>query len=267
MLMEKAMIFETHAHYDDESYQEDRDTLLAAMPQQGICRVVNVGAAFAGCVDSIGLAEKYEHVYAAIGIHPGNIEDWNENVCSWLKKHAAWKKTVAIGEIGLDYHWEKEETVRQRQQEVFEAQLVLAREVGLPVIIHSREAAEDTLRLMKEQHAEQIGGVVHCYSYSKELAEEFVKMGFYIGVGGVITFKNARKLKDTVAALGLSHIVLETDCPYMAPEPYRGSRNVSTNISYVAAAIAELLGCSVQQVEQETMENAFRLFPRAMKST
>ncbi|MGN0341254.1 MAG: TatD family hydrolase [Roseburia sp.] len=256
------MIFETHAHYDDEKFDGDRAELLTSLPDKGIGRVINVGAEFQGCLDSVTLAETYDHVYAAIGIHPSDISDLTEEVFDWLRRKAAWEKTVAIGEIGLDYYWDKEPAVQQAQREAFIRQLQLARDTGLPVIIHSRDAAEDTMRLMKEQHAEQIPGVVHCYSYSKEMAREFVKMGYYIGVGGVVTFKNAKKLKETVADLGLEHILLETDCPYMAPEPHRGSRNDSTNIPYVVQTISELTGQDPQTVEAVTWENACRLFPK-----
>lgn len=256
------MIFETHAHYDDEKFDPDRKELLLSLPQKGIGRVINVGAEFQGCLDSVKLAETYEHVYAAIGIHPSNISDLTEEVWKWLRGKSAWEKTVAIGEIGLDYYWDKEPDVQQAQREAFAHQLRLADEMQLPVIIHSRDAAEDTMRIMKEEHGERIPGVIHCYSYSREMAREFVKMGYYIGVGGVVTFKNAKKLKETVADLGLEHLILETDCPYMAPEPHRGSRNDSTNIPYVVQTIAELTGEDPQTVEAVTWENACKLFPK-----
>lgn len=256
------MIFETHAHYDDERFDEDRAELLTSLPKKGIGRVINVGAEYQGCLDSVALAETYDHVYAAIGIHPSNISDLTEEVFDWLREKSVWEKTAAIGEIGLDYYWDKELVVQQAQREAFARQLKLAKETGLPVIIHSRDAAEDTMKIMKQEHAENIPGVIHCYSYSKEMAREFVKMGYYIGVGGVLTFKNAKKLKETVVDLGLSHIVLETDCPYMAPEPHRGSRNDSTNIPYVVQTISELTGQDPQMVEAVTWENACRLFQK-----
>lgn len=256
------MIFETHAHYDDEKFDRDRAKLLSSLSDKGIGRVINVGAEYQGCLDSVALAETYNHVYAAIGIHPSNISDLTEEVFEWLREKAAWEKTVAIGEIGLDYYWDKEPAVQQAQREAFVRQLQLADDTGLPLIIHSRDAAEDTMRIMKEQYAERISGVIHCYSYSKEMAREFVKMGYYIGVGGVVTFKNAKKLKETVADLGLEHILLETDCPYMAPEPHRGSRNDSTNIPYVVQTISELTGQDPQTVEAVTWENACRLFSK-----
>ena len=188
------MIFETHAHYDDEKFKEDREQLVSSLPEQNIRRVINVGADFAGCVDSVALAEKYDYIYAAIGIHPSNIEDATEENLAWIKGKASWEKTVAIGEIGIDYYWDKEPTVQQAQREMFCRQLALAKEMSLPVIIHSRDAAEDTMNIMQQAHKDGIPGVIHCYSYSKEMAKEYVKMGYYIGVGGVVTFKNANPI-------------------------------------------------------------------------
>jgi TatD DNase family protein len=254
------MIFETHAHYDDEKFKEDREQLIASLPEKGIKKVINVGADFAGCVDSVALAEKYDYVYAAIGIHPSNIEDATEENLDWIKEKTSWEKTVAIGEIGLDYYWDKEPTVQQAQREMFRRQLVIAGEADLPVIIHSRDAAEDTMDIMQQAHKDGISGVIHCYSYSREMAKEYVKMGYYIGVGGVVTFKNAKKLKETVAEIGLPHIVLETDCPYMAPEPHRGTRNDSTNLIYVVNTIAELTGTTPEEVQSVTWGNARKLF-------
>lgn len=257
------MIFETHAHYDDERFEEDRDQLLAAMPGQGIERIINVGANIEGSKNSIELAKRYDYIYAAIGVHPSDISCLNDGAMEWLRSQAAWEKTVAIGEIGLDYYWDKEPQVQMRQQEWFRRQMELAREVKLPVIIHSRDAAEETMHLMREMNAQEIPGVIHCYSYSKEMAEEFIKMGYYIGVGGVVTFKNARKLVETVEAIPLERILLETDCPYMAPEPNRGTRNDSTNIPFVVAKIAEIKGVTAEQVQDVTTQNARTLFSKA----
>lgn len=254
------MIFETHAHYDDDRFQEDRESLIASMPERGIGRIINVGASIASTKTTLALAEKYEFVYAAVGVHPSDIADLNEETYGWLKEQTSWEKTVAVGEIGLDYYWDKEPEVQERQRYWFRRQLELARETGLPVIIHSRDAAADTLEVMKEAHAGDIPGVIHCYSYSKELAQEFVKMGYYIGVGGVVTFKNAKKLKETVETLPLERILLETDCPYMAPEPHRGERNDSSYIPLVVEKIAELKGVDAETVERVTEENARRLF-------
>lgn len=256
------MIFETHAHYDDDRFDGDRDTLLASMPERGIERIINVGASIASTKTTLALAEKYDFVYAAVGVHPSDIGDLNEESYQWLREQALGEKTVAIGEIGLDYYWEKEPKVQERQRYWMKRQLELAQETGLPVIIHSRDAAADTMAVMRQANAEKIPGVIHCYSYSKELAQEFVKMGYYIGVGGVVTFKNAKKLKETVEALPLERILLETDCPYMAPEPHRGERNDSSYLPLVAAKIAELKGVAIEEVERITEENARKLFSR-----
>lgn len=256
------MIFETHAHYDDERFAEDRDTLLASMPERGIGRIINAGSTLVSTKETLAIAQNYPYVYAAVGVHPSEIGDLNEEMFAWLKEQTRQEKTVAVGEIGLDYYWDKEPEVQKAQRYWFKRQMELAREETLPVIIHSRDAAEDTMRLMQEIHAEEIPGVIHCYSYSKEMALEFVKMGYRIGVGGVVTFKNARKLKETVEAVPMEAILLETDCPYMAPEPHRGTRNDSSNIPYVVNTIAQIKGISTDEVEQITWENAMRLFTR-----
>lgn len=256
------MIFETHAHYDDERFLEDQDEVIESMPEKGIGRIINVGASIESSKTSLDLAKKYEYVYAAVGVHPSGVDGLNEETFSWLKEQTSDDKTVAIGEIGLDYYWDKESEVQKMQRMWFRRQMELARVVNLPVIIHSRDAAEDTMTLMKEIHAEEIPGVIHCYSYSKEMALEFIKMGYYIGVGGVVTFKNAKKLKEAVEAIPLERILLETDCPYMAPEPNRGTRNDSSNIPYVIAKIAELKGISEEEIERVTEENARRLFTK-----
>lgn len=254
------MIFESHAHYDDKQFDDDREELLLSMKKNGIEAIVNVGSDFRGCKDTVELAEKYDFVYGAVGIHPSDIEDLNEETYQWLKEKAALEKIVAIGEIGLDYYWDKEEEVQRQQRYWFKRQMELAREVNLPVIIHSRDAAEDTLKLMKEIHAEEVPGVVHCFSYSKEMAAEYVKMGYYIGIGGVVTFKNARKLKEVAAVIPLECILLETDCPYLAPEPHRGSRNSSLNLPYVAAEIARIREITPEEVIEATKRNAKRFF-------
>ncbi len=253
------MIFETHAHYDDARFDDDRDILLSAMPQHGIGRIINVGASVASSRASLKLAETYDFVYAAVGVHPSETACLSEESFDWLKRQTNGSKVVAVGEIGLDYYWEKESAVRRLQQHWFRRQLELAVLSGLPVIIHSRDAAADTLRILKET-AGKITGVIHCYSYSPELAEELIEMGFYIGVGGVVTFRNAKKLKETVSRIPSDRILLETDCPYMAPEPHRGLRNNSTLIPFIAEQIAAQKGISREEVERITWDNAMRLF-------
>ena len=254
------MIFETHAHYDDERFDEDRDMLIEKLFQKNICNIINVGASIESTKTTIALAKKYKNMYAAAGVHPSDIAGLNEETLAWLKEQTKDPKVVAVGEIGLDYYWDKEEEVQKAQRYWFAQQMELARESQLPVIIHSRDAAEDTMRVMKEVHAEEIPGVIHCYSYSPEMAKEFIKMGYYIGVGGVVTFKNAKKLKETVMQIPLERILLETDSPYMAPEPHRGSRNASGNLVYVVEKIAELKGITAKEVENATLANARKLF-------
>lgn len=257
------MIFESHAHYDDEAFDEDRDELLASLEEHGIGTVINVGASLEGCRATLRLMRKYPFVYGAMGVHPSETAQLDEDGFVWLKEQCTVDKVVAVGEIGLDYYWPEPEKAVQKRW--FERQLVLAQEVGLPVIIHSREAAKDTLDVVRTLHAEETGGVVHCYSYTKELAREYLNMDFYFGIGGVITFKNARKLKEAVEYIPLEKILLETDCPYLAPEPNRGRRNSSLNLPYVAQAVAELKGVSCEEVVETTRENAERLFLASRK--
>ena len=247
------MIFDTHAHYDDEQFDGDRDELLKSMPDLGVGTIVDVSATYESCEKVLALAGKYPHVYAAIGVHPDEVGELNEDKIQHMKELCRNKKVVAVGEIGLDYYWDNEP--REVQKKWFIRQLELAGELDLPVLIHSREAAADTMEIMKE-HAKGLSGVIHCYSYSKEMAQEYIKMGFYIGVGGVVTFKNAKKLKEVVENIPLTSIVLETDCPYMAPEPNRGKRNNSAYIRYVAEKIAELKGITYEEVVEQTEKNA-----------
>lgn len=268
------MIFETHAHYDDERFTGDREALLPSLFDKGIGKIINVGASIATTKTTLELADRYEDVYAAVGVHPSDIRDLNEESYTWLLEQTTRSKVVAVGEIGLDYYWDKEPKVQENQRYWFCRQLELAAKSSLPVIIHSRDAAEDTMRILKEMGAWEISGgasrkemggelgVIHCYSYSPEMAREFVRMGYYIGVGGVVTFKNARKLKETVQEIPLERILLETDCPYMAPEPHRGERNDSSYIPYVVEKIAELKGVTPEEVERVTWENAMSLFFR-----
>lgn len=252
------MIFDTHAHYDDKAFEEDRESLLTQLPEQGIKRIVNIGASLESCRATIELMEKYSYVYGALGVHPSETAELDEASFAWLKEQCGRKKCLAVGEIGLDYYWEEPEPAVQK--EWFVRQLELAREVKLPVVIHSREAAKDTIDIMKAQKAEEIGGVIHCYSYTKETARTFLDMGFYFGIGGVLTFKNGKKLREAVEYLPMERIVLETDCPYLAPEPNRGKRNSSLNLPYVVEALAQIKGLEPQEIERQTWENACRLY-------
>ncbi len=251
-------IFDTHAHYDDEAFDGDREELLKSLPVQGIARVVNVGASLKSCRQTLRLMETYDYIYGAIGVHPSETAELNEEAFAWLKEQCAHEKCVAVGEIGLDYYWDEPE--REVQKEWFVRQLDLARQCSKPVIIHSREAAKDTMDIMTAEHAGEIGGVVHCYSYTKEVAQIFLDMDFYFGIGGVLTFQNAKKLKEAVEYIPLEKMVLETDCPYLAPVPNRGKRNSSLNLPYVVSAMAEIKGVDEETVRRVTWENAHRLY-------
>lgn len=252
------MIFESHAHYDDEAFDEDREELLMSLRGHGIDKVINVGASLASCRITLELIQKYPFIYGAMGVHPSETAELNEENFAWLREQCAMDKVVAVGEIGLDYHWKEPEPHVQKVW--FERQLIMARETGLPVIIHSRDAARDTLDMLQALHAGDTGGVIHCYSYTKEMAREYLQMGYYFGIGGVITFHNSKKLKEAVAYIPLDRILLETDSPYLAPEPNRGRRNSSLNLPCVAQAIAELKGVSYEEVVETTQENAMKLF-------
>ena len=253
----KSMIFDSHAHYDSEQFNEDRDELLNSMESQGVGTIVNSGASWDSVTEVVELAHKYPFMYAAVGIHPDEVGALNDERFEFMKAQCQQEKVVAVGEIGLDYYWDNES--HDVQKKWFIKQLELARELDLPVIIHSRDAAADTLEIMKE-HAQGLRGVIHCFSYSIELAREYVKMGFHIGIGGVVTFKNGRKLKEIAAEIPLDRILLETDCPYLAPVPFRGKRNDSSYISYVAQEIAELKGISYEEVVAQTEQNGKELF-------
>lgn len=247
------MIFDTHAHYDDKQFDEDREMLLDSMQAGSVGTIVNASATVESWDKVLELTKEYPFVYGMIGVHPDEVGALDEEKFARMERLLQEEKVVAVGEIGLDYYWDNES--HEVQKEWFIRQLELARKWNVPVNIHSREAAADTMEIMKK-YAQGMKAIIHCYSYSKEMAEEYVKMGYLIGVGGVVTFKNARRLKETVEAIPLSHIVLETDCPYLAPEPNRGKRNSSLNLSYVAQAIADLKGVTAEEVIKVTEENA-----------
>ncbi len=251
------MIIDTHAHYDDEQFDADREELLGSMEEGGIGLIVNAGSTVTSWDKIVELTEQYPFVYGAVGVHPDEVGELDEEKFLRMADLLDRDKIVAVGGIGLDYYWDKEK--HDLQKEWFVRQLGLAREKEMPVIIHSREAAADTFEIMK-QHAAGMKAVIHCYSYSPEMAREYVKMGYYIGIGGVVTFKNAKKLKQVVQEIPLESIVLETDCPYLAPVPYRGERNCSLYLPYVAEQIAELKGTTVEEVIQQTEKNSRELY-------
>ena len=254
------MIIDTHAHYDDEAFDADREALLASMHDGGIEKIVNVCASVDGLHDTVELMEKYPFIYGAVGVHPDDADKMTEETLEEIRKLCKLPKAVAVGEIGLDYYWHKEEHEHEIQKKMFRAQMEIAREAQMPFMIHSREAAKDTLDIVKDcMKGGMYGGIIHCFSYSREIAAEYLKMGLYLGIGGVVTFKNAKKLKETVQYAPLSQLVLETDCPYMSPEPNRGKRNSSSNLPYVAQAIAELKGITAEEVIDVTRQNAEKL--------
>ncbi|SCJ20283.1 Uncharacterized deoxyribonuclease YcfH [uncultured Eubacterium sp.] len=252
------MIFDTHAHYDDKQFEQDREELLASMKDNGIGTIVDVGSNMETSAWIVDAVKRYPMMYGAVGVHPSDTADLTDSDIDTLKEYAGKDKILAIGEIGLDYYWDEPE--RAIQKKWFEAQIELAREVKLPIIIHSRDAAKDTYDIMKALHAEDIGGVVHCFSYSKEMARQFLDMGFYIGIGGVVTFKNAKTLKEVAAYAPLDRIVLETDCPYLSPEPNRGKRNSSLNLNYVAEELSQIQGIDKEELIAVTEENARKLY-------
>lgn len=259
------MITETHAHYDDKAYDEDRDLILAEMLGENgtVDRIVNSGADLATSRNSLGLAERYPHIYASVGFHPDESGEFY-GVEEEYEKMLSHEKCVAVGEIGLDYHWDK--WPHETQKDVFLKQWELALKYDKPIVIHSRDAAEDTLTIVKDMcekikaSGKQVRADMHCYSYSLEHAREYLKYGFYFGVGGVVTFKNARKLQEVVAEIPLQNMLLETDSPYLTPEPFRRNRNQSSYIAYVAEKIAEIKGISVDEVYRVTSGNAERFF-------
>lgn len=252
------MIFDTHAHYDDEAFDEDRDEVLTSLRERGVGTVVNVGASMEGSRRSVSLSEQYEFVYSAVGVHPDEVGELREEDMEWMREQLQKPKVVAVGEIGLDYYWDKEG--HDLQKKWFLRQLELAKELKKPVIIHSREAAADTMELLKANYHGEMPMVMHCYSYSMEMAREYRKMGLYLGIGGVLTFKNAKKLKETVLESPMEYLLLETDCPYLAPVPNRGKRNDSGMLKYVVQELAALKGITPEEVIRITEENARRFY-------
>lgn len=254
------MIFETHTHFDDRAFDGDRDEAIKRAVNAGVGRFINVGASMESSRTSLELTRKYSEFYASVGVHPEETASLSEDDMSILGGYSEDEKVIAIGEIGLDYYWDEPD--RDVQKKWFARQIALARQVNLPLIIHSRDAAEATLDILKSEKAEEVGGIMHCYSYSREMAVKFLDMGFYIGVGGVVTFKNGKKLKEVVEYVPLDRIVTETDSPYMAPVPVRGKRNSSEYLPYIIEEIARIKQISTEEVEEVTFGNAMRLFKK-----
>ena len=275
------MIIDTHVHYDDEAFDADREELIGSLQENNIGLVLDIGSTKESLPKIRSLMDRYDFVYGAMGLHPDEIGDLTDELLGEIREDMKNPKVLAVGEIGLDYYWNKEE--QELQKAAFRKQINLALECGKPVVIHSREAAADTLDILREMYGKgslwealhgavpaasgtgsgptERKGVMHCYSYSAEQARIYTReLGFYLGIGGVVTFKNAKKIKEVVADTPLEYIILETDCPYLAPVPYRGKRNCSLYLPYVVQAIAELKGVSPEEVERITEENARRLF-------
>ena len=250
------MLFDTHAHMNDPAFDEDREAVLLGLYDKGVQTVMNVGCCLDSSRDCIAMAEKYPFVYASVGTHPDSADEVDEAVIETYRKMLEHPKVMAIGEIGLDYYYET--IPREIQQKAFRLQMELAQQTGYPVIVHERNAHDDGMRIVKE--FKKVTGVFHCYSGSAEMARQLVDMGWYIGFTGVLTFKNARKAVETAERIPLERIVLETDCPFMAPEPFRGKRNDPGYLYRMAERLAEIRGISVEEVHAVTTENAKRLY-------
>ena len=252
------MIIESHTHMDDSVFDEDRDSLIREIKNSGVEYMMNISAGLKSIKTSIELAKQYDFIYASVGVHPSESQELNNEKFKWLKEQLSFEKVKAIGEIGLDYYWQEPE--KEIQQYWFREQLRLAHEVNLPVIIHSREAAADTYKIMKEENADKLNGVIHCFSYTKETARDYLNWNYYFGIGGVITFQNAKKLKEAVEYIPIENIVLETDSPYLAPIPFRGKRNSSLNLPLIAQGIADIKKMDVEKVIEITSQNAKKLY-------
>lgn len=252
----KYKIFDTHAHYDDEAFDEDRELVIGDIHEKGVIGVLNCGASLEGARESVKLSEKHDFIYAAVGVHPSYADVVDSKVIDELEELTKYQKVRAIGEIGLDYYWE-ENPSRDVQKEAFRAQMKLAEKLNMPVIIHDRDAHADTLEILKE--FPNVIGVIHCFSGSVEFARECLKLGYYIGFTGVVTFKNAKKIIEVAKEVPLDRILVETDCPYMAPTPYRGKRNQSSYIIHILEKIAEIKDISIETLNNHTISNVKNL--------
>ncbi|KQU19742.1 hydrolase TatD [Bacillus sp. Leaf13] len=252
------MLFDTHVHVNAEQFNEDLEDVIERAQEAGVNNMVVVGFDRPTITRAMELIETYDFMYAAVGWHPVDAIDMTEEDLKWIEELSSHPKVVAIGEMGLDYHWDK--SPKAIQMEVFRKQIRLAKKVGLPIIIHNREATADIVNILKEEEASEVGGIMHCFSGSAETAMECIDMNFYISLGGPVTFKNAKKPKEVAAAVPLDRLLIETDCPYLAPHPYRGKRNEPSYVKLVAEQIAEIKQLSVEEVSQATTDNAKKLF-------
>ena len=252
------MLFDTHVHVNAEQFNEDLEDVIDRAKEAGVNNMVVVGFDRPTIIRAMELIETYDFMYAAVGWHPVDAIDMTEDDLQWIEELSNHPKVVAIGEMGLDYHWDK--SPKDVQMEVFRKQIRLAKKVGLPIIIHNREATADIVNILKEEEASRVGGIMHCFSGSAETALECINMNFYISLGGPVTFKNAKKPKEVAAAVPLDRLLIETDCPYLAPHPYRGKRNEPSYVKLVAEQIAEIKQLTIEEVSQATTENAKKLF-------
>lgn len=252
------MLFDTHAHLNAEQFDEDLEEVITRAQENGVENMVIVGFDRPTITRAMELVEKYDFMYASVGWHPVDAIDMNDEDLAWIEELSSHPKVVAIGEMGLDYYWDK--SPKEIQKEVFRKQIQLAKKVNLPIVIHNREATADIVEILKEEGASEVGGIMHCFSGSVEVAQECLNMNFYISLGGPVTFKNARKPKEVAEAVPLEKLLIETDCPYLAPHPYRGKRNEPGYVKLVAEQIAELKGISYEEVARITTANAKKLF-------
>ena len=252
------MLIDSHAHLDDNRFDADRDRLIKSLKESGIDLIINPGSDLQTSIKAVSLAEQYENIYAAVGVHPHSAKEMDDSTIEILKSFTNRDKVVAVGEIGLDYHYDN--SPRDIQRKRFVEQLDLAKEVDLPVIIHTRDAAQDTFDILKNAQDGSLEGVLHCYSGSVEMAREYIKLGFYISLAGPVTFKNSIVLREVAKDLPLDNLLIETDSPYLTPEPYRGKRNEPIYVRYVAGTIAEARGLEFEEIAKITAENTKRLF-------
>ncbi|MEK3856802.1 TatD family hydrolase [Cytobacillus sp. FSL H8-0458] len=252
------MFFDTHAHLNAEQYNEDLQEVIDRALSEGISNIVVVGFDRPTIEKAMALTEKYDFIYASVGWHPVDAIDMTEEDLLWIEELSSHPKVVALGEMGLDYYWDK--SPKDIQQEVFRKQIRLAKKVKLPIVIHNRDATADIVEILKAEGAGEVGGIMHCFSGSPEIAQECVDMNFYISLGGPVTFKNAKKPKEVADVIPLEKLLIETDCPYLTPHPHRGKRNEPSYVKLVAEQIAEIKGLSTEEVAQATTENAKKLF-------
>jgi TatD DNase family protein len=252
------MLFDTHAHLNAIQYEEDIVEVIQRAKSENVTHIVVVGFDKDTIKKAMELTDQYDMIYAAVGWHPVDAIDMTDDDLKWIKELASHPKVVAIGEMGLDYYWDK--SPKDIQKQVFRKQIQLAREVQLPIIIHNREATEDVIKILQEENASEVGGIMHCFTGSLEVAKQCMDMNFYISFGGPVTFKNAKKPKEVAAEIPMDRLLIETDCPYLTPHPFRGKRNEPSYVKYVAEQIATLKEVSVEEIARKTSDNAMRLF-------